>query len=227
MNARALGLTMTVAAVLLAPAVVSAQIGIGPRISFVRGTDGRDEDSQTYFGGALRLGGGKAVLELALDYRSETTDRTSSETVTDYPFQASLIVFPIRSAFAPYLIGGVGWYSQKIEQLASAGARRTRRHDAKAGLPRRLWRRGAAPSEPRPVRRLSLHLHPLRRRRRRHGVPAGIDSVRRTAQAVARRLDVHVWRELLLLTLQSRNCRAWALLGLARAEIRSRSVRPT
>ena len=209
MNARALGLTMTVAAVLLAPAVVSAQIGIGPRISFVRGTDGRDVDSQTYFGGALRLGGGKAVLELALDYRSETT-ADELRKVTDYPFQASLIVFPIRSAFAPYLIGGVGWYSQKIEQLASAGPRRTRRHDAKAGVPRRFWRRGAAPSEPRPVRRLSLHLHPLRRRRRRHGIQAGIDSVRRTAQAVARRLDVHVWRELLLLTLQSRNCRAWA-----------------
>ena len=31
------------------------------------------------------------------------------------------MVFPIRSAFAPYLIGGVGWYSQKIEQLASGG----------------------------------------------------------------------------------------------------------
>jgi len=119
MNARALGLTMTVAAVLLAPTVVSAQIGIGPRISFVRGTDGRDVDSQTYFGGALRLGGGKAVLELALDYRSETTTDELRK-VTDYPFQASLIVFPIRSAFAPYLIGGVGWYSQKIEQLASA-----------------------------------------------------------------------------------------------------------
>ena len=120
MNVRALGLTVMTATILLAPAVVSAQVGIGPRISFVRGTEGGDDESQRFFGGTLRMGSGKVALELALDYRSEETEDELAR-VTEYPFQASMLFFPVRARFAPYLLGGVGWYSQKIEHLVGAG----------------------------------------------------------------------------------------------------------
>ena len=85
MNARALGRAVMAAVMaLLVPASASAQLGIGPRLAFVRGTEGSDEGHQRYFGGALRLGSGKTVLELALDYRSEShrgSERIASPTI--------------------------------------------------------------------------------------------------------------------------------------------------
>jgi hypothetical protein len=120
MRACPLALTVLATALLLAPAVAAAQVGIGPRLSFVRGAEGPNQDSQTYWGGALRFGSGKVALELALDYQSDLTDDLT-ERVTDYPFQASVLVFPVRTTFAPYLLGGIGWYSQKIERLSSGG----------------------------------------------------------------------------------------------------------
>jgi hypothetical protein len=123
MNVRAQTLRFTLAAAavaVLAPVTASAQVGIGPRISFVRGTDGPNSGSQRYSGGALRFGSGKTALELALDYRSDLTGDLTAR-ITDYPFQASLLVFPVRGGFSPYLIGGVGWYSQKLQRLSSGG----------------------------------------------------------------------------------------------------------
>ena len=35
----------------------------------------------------------------------------------DYPLQASLLLFLARGSFQPYLLGGPGWYSHKIEPL--------------------------------------------------------------------------------------------------------------
>jgi opacity protein-like surface antigen len=107
---------------LLAPAgIATAQqadpgFGLGGRLSFVRG-DPDVVDSTRYFGGQLRLrGGGRAALEVAFDYRSEVDDLEVVR-VVDYPIQASLLAYLIRGAVAPYLLGGVGWYSQRVESL--------------------------------------------------------------------------------------------------------------
>ena len=53
--------------------------------------------------------------------RSEIFSGNLAERITAYPFQASLLRLPVRGAFGPYLLGGVGWYSQKIQQLSSGG----------------------------------------------------------------------------------------------------------
>ncbi len=91
---------------------------IGPRLTFVRGTEGGPEGTQRFSGGVIRLGGGKAAIELAMDYRSGLTGDLT-ERIRDYPIQASLLVFPFRTRLAPYLLGGVGWYSQHVTRFSA------------------------------------------------------------------------------------------------------------
>jgi len=115
------GVATLAAGLLLAPAAVQAQgagggVGIGPRITFVRGTAEAPDGSQRFSGGMIRLGSGKSVLELAMDYRAGLTGDLT-ERIKDYPIQASLLLFPVRGRFAPYLLGGVGWYSQHVQRL--------------------------------------------------------------------------------------------------------------
>ena len=33
------------------------------------------------------------------------------------PIQASLLLYPAAGAFSPYVLGGAGWYSQRVELL--------------------------------------------------------------------------------------------------------------
>jgi opacity protein-like surface antigen len=113
----ALGIGLVMAA---APA--RAEIGLGGRFSFVRGDDSvPNADSQRYLGVAVRARlSPKTAIELALDYRSET-DPTTTLTTKDVPIQASLLLYPVRAALSPYLLAGIGWYSQTIEE-ASIGS---------------------------------------------------------------------------------------------------------
>lgn len=111
----ALGLVL-VAGALVCPAAAQAQgIAIGPRITFVRGADS-PEGSTRLTGGAVRLGSGKAALEVAMDFRSGVTGDLT-ERIKSYPITGSLLVFPVRSKIAPYLLGGIGWYTQHVERL--------------------------------------------------------------------------------------------------------------
>ena len=107
-----------VVALLLVPAAASAQgsFGIGPRVTFVRGSGELPDDSRRFWGGAMRLGGGKMALELAMDFKTDETGPLSIK-VRQYPIQASLLVFPVRSVVAPYLLAGIGWYSQKVTRF--------------------------------------------------------------------------------------------------------------
>lgn len=105
----------------LVPSAVSAQtIGVGPRVSFVQpeAIDGAaDADRDRYTGGALRLNlSRRAALELAADWRS-TTSEDATVRVRDFPVQGSLLVYPWRTTISPYVVGGVGWYSQTLEAL--------------------------------------------------------------------------------------------------------------
>ena len=112
---------------LVSPAIVEAQgVGIGPRLTFIRGSAESPDGAQRFSGGAIRFGGGRTALELAMDFRSDlTADLT--ERIKDYPIQGSLLIFPVRAKIAPYLLGGVGWYSQRVDTLGPVQTSRTTR----------------------------------------------------------------------------------------------------
>jgi hypothetical protein len=102
---------------LMAPAAAQAQIGVGGRISTVRADEDTGTSSQRFTGGQIRAGlSGRISIELALDVKTDTNEDETLR-VRDYPFQASILLFPVRSNFAPFLLGGVGWYSTRVEQL--------------------------------------------------------------------------------------------------------------
>jgi hypothetical protein len=106
----------------MAPVPAFAQsggFGIGPRLTFVRGSAEVSESSQRFSGGAIRLGGGHTALEIAMDFRSDVSGDLT-ERIKDYPIQGSLLVFPVKARFAPYLLGGIGWYSQHVERSENA-----------------------------------------------------------------------------------------------------------
>src|SRR4051794_22362758 len=103
---------MLLAAVML-PGRVSAQaLGIGPRLSFVRGELTSDAPATRFIGGTVRLVTSKhTVLEGTMDYRAFYNDAKTQRT-RETPIQGSILLFPTRSAFAPYVGGGIGMYSQ-------------------------------------------------------------------------------------------------------------------
>lgn len=103
----------------LAPRLAAAEggaLGAGIRFSFVRGSVDA-EPSQRYSGGHLRLRmSPRSALELSLDYRSALND-TLKLKVKDYPIQASMLLYPVRARLSPYVLGGFGWYSQRVDTL--------------------------------------------------------------------------------------------------------------
>ncbi len=110
-----------VSSLLAAPAAASAQaVGIGPRMTVIRPDPALGAGSDRYTGGALRLKmSPRTSIELAMDWRS-TTSEDATVRVRDYPFQGSLMLYPVRATLAPYALGGVGWYSQTMEALSGS-----------------------------------------------------------------------------------------------------------
>jgi opacity protein-like surface antigen len=108
------------AAMLLAAAAAEAQVGIGGRLATVRGDVDAGTSSVRFTGGQLRAGISRRIsIELALDTKTETSDDETVR-VRQYPFQASLLLFPIKGGFSPFVLGGVGWYSTRVETLADS-----------------------------------------------------------------------------------------------------------
>jgi Outer membrane protein beta-barrel domain len=117
--------TLLFASITLAIATPCAAqgFGIGMRLSMMNSDEVIDSsDGSTRFtGGQVRLrGGSKVGFEVSLDRRSETLELVN-EKVVDTPIQASLMLYPVKGSFSPYLLGGPGWYSHKIESLDAAG----------------------------------------------------------------------------------------------------------
>ncbi|HXH06990.1 MAG TPA: outer membrane beta-barrel protein [Vicinamibacterales bacterium] len=104
------------------PAAAGAQgFGLGPRLAVVRGDLESGTSTGRYTGGFLRLHPSpRTGLELSLDWRT-VVDETRTTRVRDYPIQASLLLYPVRSVLAPYVLGGVGWYSQRLDTLGAEG----------------------------------------------------------------------------------------------------------
>jgi len=105
------------------PSASAAQsFGIGPRLSFVHtGVPAGAGPATRFAGGTLRLASSRhVVLEAALDYRAEFSADKQTR-VRQTPFQGSLLLFPVRGVFSPYLLGGLGIYSQYTDTLGPAG----------------------------------------------------------------------------------------------------------
>lgn len=112
-------------------------IGVGARFSFVRSDVATEAVAQRFTGGQIRAWISKrTALELSLERRTEGNELLT-ERVRDYPLQASLLLFPVRSTFSPYLLGGMGWYTHRVEQLdgtAVTTSTTTRRAGSHAGF---------------------------------------------------------------------------------------------
>ena len=118
-----LALPLAIAAsVLLMPATTFAQgFGLGPRVSFVRGDLASGTESGRFLGGTIRMSSSRrVVVEVAMDFRTEKAEDGTSQ-IRERPLQGSLLIFPVRSTFAPYLLGGVGLYSRTADELDEAG----------------------------------------------------------------------------------------------------------
>ena len=120
MRSQALGLTAVVALFVGASAWPCAAqgVGIGGRMSMIRGDVQTDTSAERFTGGHVRAWLSKrTALELSIDRRIQS-NRTLTEQVRDYPLQASVLLAPVPGTFAPYVLGGMGWYTHRVEQLS-------------------------------------------------------------------------------------------------------------
>jgi len=110
-----LSVLLVLATAVAAPALASAQsFGAGPRLSFVR-SDSGSVDRTRFVGGIARLGLSKRLaLEGAADFRSERSDDGLTR-VRERPLQGSIVLFPVRARFAPYVLAGYGVYTRTVE----------------------------------------------------------------------------------------------------------------
>ncbi len=111
---------LSVCAVLLSAVPCAAQgaaFGLGARLSMIRSDAHGDADALRFFGGQIRARlSPKTAVELSVDRRTETNEALTAR-VRETPVQASLLLFPIAGSFSPYILGGGGWYSHRIEVL--------------------------------------------------------------------------------------------------------------
>jgi hypothetical protein len=122
MSIRHLAVALAAAVALLIPSATFAQgFGLGPRVSFVRGDLATGTESSRFLGGTIRMSSSRrVVIEVAMDFRTGESEDGASR-LRERPIQGSLLLFPVRSTFAPYLLGGVGLYSRTADALDDAG----------------------------------------------------------------------------------------------------------
>ena len=103
---------------LLAPASpVSAQsVGIGARMAWVHPDTELDVDSVRFYGAQIRLLSRRYGLEVAVDRDSEEFELLN-ERVTETPIQVSGLLRMGSGRFAPFLLGGPGWYRRSVEPI--------------------------------------------------------------------------------------------------------------
>jgi hypothetical protein len=113
---RVLVLAASAALLLFFSAPAFAQFGIGGRIASIRGS-APDTSALRFLGGQIRMHlSPRTAFEVSLDrHREDSGDLT--QRVVDYPLQATLMLYPVHSTFSPYLLGGFGWYTHKVQDL--------------------------------------------------------------------------------------------------------------
>lgn len=93
--------------------------GLGGRMTLVRGDVDADTGAQRFFGGLLKIPiSPRSAIELSLDRRAESNEALT-ERIVETPLQATLLLYLSRSRLAPYLLGGVGWYARRVEELTA------------------------------------------------------------------------------------------------------------
>ena len=111
---------LTLGGLLASLAPVSAQgFGVGGRIAWVNPDTEADVDSVRYFGGQIRIIGGRVGFEVSLDRHSESSE-VLNQKFTETPIQASLLLRMGSGKVAPFVLGGPGWYRRKVEALNGA-----------------------------------------------------------------------------------------------------------
>ena len=118
--------------------------GIGPRVTFQRGDEAvPDSSALRVFGGQMKLRlNPSTAIELSADYDTKV-DESLSQRSKSMPIQASLLVFPFRTAIAPYVLGGVGWYRQSLTANSATTTIREMGYHAGLGAELRFGRRMA------------------------------------------------------------------------------------
>jgi opacity protein-like surface antigen len=105
--------------VVIAAPCTAQGFGLGGRLSLVRGSVGTSTSAERFLGGLMRLPlSPRSALEISLDRRTESNDSLTERTV-ETPLQGTLLIYPVRATLSPYVLGGVGWYTQRVEQLAA------------------------------------------------------------------------------------------------------------
>jgi len=111
--------------------------GLGGRLSLVRGDVDANTDAERFIGGLLKIPlSPRSAIEVSLDRRSESNEALT-ERVVETPLQGTLVLYLTRSRLAPYLLGGVGWYARRIEELTAGSvttSETTRRFGSHAGI---------------------------------------------------------------------------------------------
>ena len=93
--------------------------GIGGRFAMIRGDAAADTSAERFTGGQIRARVSKrTALELSLDLKTLTSTDLTQRT-RDLPLQASLLVYPLRAPLSPYVLGGAGWYTHRVDQMAA------------------------------------------------------------------------------------------------------------
>ena len=116
---QALVAMLTAGGLLVSSAPVAAQgFGVGGRFAWVTSDTEADVDALRFVGGQVRFISPRIGFEVSIDRYSETFELLNQK-VTETPIQASLM---LRSggSFAPYLLGGAGWYRREVELLDGA-----------------------------------------------------------------------------------------------------------
>lgn len=131
-------LVILAAAALVPTAPCRAQgFGVGLRYSVMKADVEAGTEGESFKGGQIRASLSRRTgVELSLDRRTAGNDPLT-ERVRDYPIQASLLLFPVRSTFSPYVLGGIGWYTHRVEQIAAdtvVDSTTTRRFGSHAGF---------------------------------------------------------------------------------------------
>lgn len=100
---------------------VAQGLGIGGRTTSVRSeADPDDADAERLNGVVARLRlGPRTAIEGSLDYRTRTEDGVAR--VREYPLQGSILIYPVSTRLAPYLLAGVGSYATRVETLDAGG----------------------------------------------------------------------------------------------------------
>ena len=141
------------ALVVVLPATAQAQLGVGARMAVVSGSNSPvldpslNSSNVKFTGGFLRLRFGQLGAEVSLDYRNDSNP-TGSGRIKTYPLQATMLYSLLGGPVAPYLLGGVGWYTRKFEALDNGqviGTAKTRNmgYHAGFGAELRLGRRAS------------------------------------------------------------------------------------